>query len=88
MARPGRVTVTFGAPLSLEGQDYSSLAKQVEEAVMWTFVQSVDIARDGDADMVGPVSARWQTDVVELRIAPVGAVVCRLLASFWHGHSV
>jgi long-chain acyl-CoA synthetase len=33
MARPGRVTVTFGAPLELKGQDYSSLAKQVEEAV-------------------------------------------------------
>ena len=33
MARPGRVTVTFGAPLSLQGQDYVSLAKQVEEAV-------------------------------------------------------
>ncbi|MGH9371043.1 MAG: 1-acyl-sn-glycerol-3-phosphate acyltransferase, partial [Vicinamibacterales bacterium] len=33
MARPGRVTVTFGAPLSLKGQDYTALAKQVEEAV-------------------------------------------------------
>jgi long-chain acyl-CoA synthetase len=33
MARPGRVTVTFGAPLNLQGQDYSSLAKQVEDAV-------------------------------------------------------
>jgi long-chain acyl-CoA synthetase len=33
MASPGRVTVTFGAPLSLAGQDYTALAKQVEEAV-------------------------------------------------------
>jgi long-chain acyl-CoA synthetase len=33
MARPGRVTVTFGTPLSLKGQDYPGLAKQVEEAV-------------------------------------------------------
>jgi len=33
MARPGPVTVTFGAPLSLTGQDYASLAKQVQEAV-------------------------------------------------------
>jgi hypothetical protein len=33
MARPGRATVTFGAPLKLQGQDYVSLAKQVEEAV-------------------------------------------------------
>jgi hypothetical protein len=29
----GRVTVTFGTPLSLKGQDYPGLAKQVEEAV-------------------------------------------------------
>jgi hypothetical protein len=27
------VTVTFGAPLKLQGQDYVSLSKQVEEAV-------------------------------------------------------
>lgn len=33
MARPGRATVTFGAPLSLTGQDYVSLTKQVEQAV-------------------------------------------------------
>jgi long-chain acyl-CoA synthetase len=33
MARPGRATVTIGAPLRLEGQDYPQLAKQVEEAV-------------------------------------------------------
>jgi long-chain acyl-CoA synthetase len=33
MARPGRVTVTFGAPLHLQGQDYSSLAKHVEDAI-------------------------------------------------------
>lgn len=30
MARPGRVTVTFGTPLRLEGQDYATLAQQVE----------------------------------------------------------
>jgi hypothetical protein len=33
MARPGRVTVTFAAPLRLEEQEYAQLAKQVEEAV-------------------------------------------------------
>ncbi len=33
MARPGRVRVVFGPPLHLEGDDYQSLAKQVEEAV-------------------------------------------------------
>jgi long-chain acyl-CoA synthetase len=33
MARPGRVTVTFGAPLNLTGQDSTDLAKQVQEAV-------------------------------------------------------
>lgn len=33
MARPGRVKVTFGAPLRLFGQDYSDLAEQVETAV-------------------------------------------------------
>jgi long-chain acyl-CoA synthetase len=33
MARPGRVTVKFGAPLTLTGQDYASLATQVREAV-------------------------------------------------------
>jgi long-chain acyl-CoA synthetase len=33
MARPGRATVTFGAPLRLEGQDYAQLAKRVEDAV-------------------------------------------------------
>jgi long-chain acyl-CoA synthetase len=33
MARPGRATVTFGAALRLEGQDYAKLANQVEEAV-------------------------------------------------------
>jgi long-chain acyl-CoA synthetase len=31
--RPGRVRVAFGAPLRLRGDDYSALAKQVEEAV-------------------------------------------------------
>jgi long-chain acyl-CoA synthetase len=33
MARPGRATVTFGQPITLQGQDYASLAKQVEEGV-------------------------------------------------------
>jgi long-chain acyl-CoA synthetase len=33
MATPGRVTVTFGAPLRLEGDDYAALAAQVEAAV-------------------------------------------------------
>ena len=33
MARPGRATVTLGPALRLEGQDYTNLAKQVEEAV-------------------------------------------------------
>jgi long-chain acyl-CoA synthetase len=32
-ARPGRVRVKFGKPLRLEGEDYESLAKQVEQAV-------------------------------------------------------
>ncbi|HEY7187925.1 MAG TPA: AMP-binding protein [Vicinamibacterales bacterium] len=31
--RPGRVRVTFGAPLRLRGDDYAALAAQVEEAV-------------------------------------------------------
>jgi long-chain acyl-CoA synthetase len=33
MARPGRVGVTFGAPLRLAGEDYEALARQVENAV-------------------------------------------------------
>jgi long-chain acyl-CoA synthetase len=33
MARPGRVSVTFGAPLTLRGEDYAGLARQVEQAV-------------------------------------------------------
>ncbi len=33
MARPGRVHVSFGAPLHLVGDDYEALAKQVEDAV-------------------------------------------------------
>jgi long-chain acyl-CoA synthetase len=33
MARPGRVTVTFGQPMLLRGDDYAALARQVEEAV-------------------------------------------------------
>jgi long-chain acyl-CoA synthetase len=32
-ATPGRVTVTFGAPLRLTGDDYIELTSQVEEAV-------------------------------------------------------
>jgi long-chain acyl-CoA synthetase len=31
--RPGRVDVTFGKPLYLDGEDYAALARQVEEAV-------------------------------------------------------
>jgi long-chain acyl-CoA synthetase len=33
MATPGRVTVRFGPPLSLKGEDYAALARQVEDAV-------------------------------------------------------
>jgi long-chain acyl-CoA synthetase len=33
MARPGKVRVAFGAPLTLAGDDYEALAKRVEEAV-------------------------------------------------------
>jgi 1-acyl-sn-glycerol-3-phosphate acyltransferase len=33
MARPGRVRVSFGAPLRLSGDDYEALAQQVEAAV-------------------------------------------------------
>jgi long-chain acyl-CoA synthetase len=33
MARPGRVRVSFGAPMRLEGDDYATLAHQVEAAV-------------------------------------------------------
>ena len=33
MARPGRVSVTFGKPIRLSGDDYAGLAKQVEQAV-------------------------------------------------------
>jgi long-chain acyl-CoA synthetase len=33
MARPGRVRVAFGAPLRLRGDDYATLAQQVENAV-------------------------------------------------------
>src|SRR5580765_66939 len=33
MARPGRVRVAFGAPLTLEGDDYEALARRVEDAV-------------------------------------------------------
>ena len=33
MARPGRARVAFGAPLTLAGDDYEALAKQVEDAV-------------------------------------------------------
>jgi long-chain acyl-CoA synthetase len=31
--KPGRVSVRFGAPMHLEGDDYAALAKQVEDAV-------------------------------------------------------
>jgi long-chain acyl-CoA synthetase len=33
MARPGRVRVAFGAPMTFTGDDYEAIAKQVEEAV-------------------------------------------------------
>jgi long-chain acyl-CoA synthetase len=33
MAKPGRVRVAFGKPMTLVGEDYSALAKQVEDAV-------------------------------------------------------
>jgi len=33
MARPGRVSIAFGAPIRLSGSDYGGLARQVEEAV-------------------------------------------------------
>ena len=33
MARPGRVRVVFGPPLALKGDDYKSLAQEVETAV-------------------------------------------------------
>ena len=33
MATPGRARVTFGTPLILEGDDYASLARRVEDAV-------------------------------------------------------
>jgi long-chain acyl-CoA synthetase len=33
MARPGRVTVKFGAPMILRGEDYAALAAEVEAAV-------------------------------------------------------
>jgi long-chain acyl-CoA synthetase len=33
MARPGRVSVTFGRPMRLTGDNYAELAKQVEQAV-------------------------------------------------------
>jgi len=32
-ARPGRIRVVFGPPLRLEGDDYQSLTKNVEEAI-------------------------------------------------------
>jgi len=33
MAKPGRVTVTFGAPMHVHGENYTRLAKEIEEAV-------------------------------------------------------
>jgi 1-acyl-sn-glycerol-3-phosphate acyltransferase len=33
MAKPGPVTVKFGAPMRLKGDDYGALAKEVERAV-------------------------------------------------------
>jgi long-chain acyl-CoA synthetase len=34
MARPGRVKVTFGKPLTLAGDDFEALAQRVEQAVV------------------------------------------------------
>jgi hypothetical protein len=33
MAKPGRVTITLGAPMVLKGDDYADLALKVENAV-------------------------------------------------------
>jgi 1-acyl-sn-glycerol-3-phosphate acyltransferase len=33
MAKPGPVSVTFGAPIRLSGDNYADLAKRVEQAV-------------------------------------------------------
>jgi long-chain acyl-CoA synthetase len=33
MAKPGRARITFGKPLSLDGDDYTALAQRVEDAV-------------------------------------------------------
>jgi hypothetical protein len=33
MAKPGRARITFGSPLVLDGDDYTSLARRVESAV-------------------------------------------------------
>jgi hypothetical protein len=33
MATPGPAQVIFGPPLRLDGEDYSALAREVEEAV-------------------------------------------------------
>ena len=33
MARPGRVRVTFGAPIACPGDDYRAAARRIEEAV-------------------------------------------------------
>jgi long-chain acyl-CoA synthetase len=33
MARPGRARIAFGPPMSLRGDDYEALAKQIEDAV-------------------------------------------------------
>ena len=45
MARPGRVDVTFGAPMRLVGDDYEALARQVEDAV-----RSLPVAHQGPSD--------------------------------------
>jgi len=33
MAKPGRARIAFGTPLVLDGDDYNSLARRVEDAV-------------------------------------------------------
>ena len=45
MARPGPARVTFGAPLTLTGDDYQVLAREVEAAVR-------SLAAEGDGDAV------------------------------------
>ncbi len=45
MARPGRVRVSFGAPMRLRGDDYAALAVRVEQAVRALGAPSTDSPR-------------------------------------------